>query len=208
MAFFTAKVPITIATGIICLMIGGGVGAGVMSYLQGDPKSNADASNPDSAKDGMKAPDPKDGMGGKGGKGGGAGGKGGGAIGGGKGGGKGGGGFAPSPKAQLAQLVTKLDTLTGQTLHIDLTPEQKKQAKELLAGLAEKDEIKDEDAKEKLDALLKILEPHKKALEDAGFRWPGGMGGGGPPGGMPPANPFKEGDSAAALKALEAKLGK
>ena len=86
---------------------------------------------------------------------------------GGKGGAPGGGGKGPSPKVQLSQLVNKLDVLAGQSLHVDLNADQKKQAKELLAGLAEKDEISDEDAKAKLDALLKLLEPNKKVMEDA-----------------------------------------
>ena len=72
--------------------------------------------------------------------------------------------------------------------------------------------ITDEDAKAKLDALLKLLEVNRKALEAAGFWWPGspppGGGGGGGMGAPAPPNPFKEGDAADKLKALQATLGK
>jgi hypothetical protein len=203
MAFFTAKVPVTIATGVICLALGGGLGALIMSYALGKPDQVA-AGTAAKGDEEAKA-DPKAAGGdAKGGKGAGGGGKG--AGGGGKGAG-GGGQRGPSPKAQLAQLVAKLDVLTGQSLHVDLTPEQKKQTKDLLAGLAEKDAITDDEAKEKFDALVKLLDANKKTLENAGFR-PGGAGGGGGPMGPPPANPFKEGEGAEHLKSLQATLSK
>ena len=121
---------------------------------------------------------------------------------------KGGGG--PSSTMQHANLVSKLDVLTSQSLHVELTAEQKKKAKELLADLAEKDPITDDDAA----ALLDLLEPNKKTLEEAGYRAPGGGGGmgggggGGGGGGQPPPNPFKTGDAADRLKSLQATLGK
>jgi hypothetical protein len=213
MAFFKAKVPVAMATGVICLLIGGGLGAAIKSYSLGDPKPVVAAGDDD--KDARAAADAK--QPGKGGGGGnkGAGGGGNKACGGGNkagGGGPGGGGGqrGPTPKAQLAQLVGKLDTLTGQSLHIDLTLEQKKQAKELLAGLTEKDELTDDEAKAKLEALLKLFEGNKKTLEEAGYRWPGAPGGGGMGGmgGAPPPNPFKEGEGANHLKSLQTPLGK
>jgi hypothetical protein len=132
---------------------------------------------------------------------------------GGGGGDKKGGQRGPSSQAQLAQLVTKLDVLTAQSLHIALTTDEKKQVKEQLADLAEKDAVKDEEAKAKLDALLKLLEPHRATLEAAGYRWPGaggggGGGGGGMGGGSGPQNPFKEGEAAEHLRTLQTALEK
>lgn len=206
MALLTAKVPAALATGVICLLVGGGLGAAIMSYSQSDPKkaaAAADAGAEEGAKTGgEKAGEKAKGGGGK--AGGGFGAKGGGMPGA-KGGG-GGGQRGPGPKVQLALLVAKLDTLTARPLHIDLTPEEKKQAKELLGGLNEKDELSDEVAAAKLAPLLKLLEGQRKTLEEVGFRWPGATVVAG--GGAPPANPFKEGDGAAHLKSLQATLGK
>jgi len=134
----------------------------------------------------------------------------------GKGGGPGGGG--QNSKTQLAALVTKLDALTVKPLKFELSAEQKKQTKEILADLDSKEAITDEEAKEKLDKLLKLLESQKETMEAAGYRWPGqggggggggfgggGGGGGGPP---PPANPFKTEQNAARLKSLKETLEK
>ena len=198
MGVMKAKVPAALASGIACLLLGGGIGA-VTMWAANKPDQQANAAPAEDGKGdankGSKAGMP--GMGGMGAPGGM----------GGKGGGKGGpGGFGgakgPSSKAQLAQLVNKLDVLTGQSLHIDLTPDQKKQAKELLADLTAKDELSEEDAKKKLDALVALLEPNKKTLEEAGYGRPGGRSG------EPPANPFKEGVGADHLKSLQATLAK
>ncbi|VTS02291.1 unnamed protein product [Gemmata massiliana] len=231
MAVFTAKVPVAIATGIVGFVLGGGLVGLVMTYSLAKPDQQAAAAP---GGDEEKGGDPKGGKGGgpgmpgggggKGGKGGGGGGggKGGGAKGGGGGGGApgggGGGGGAPggqrgpSSKFQLAQLVNKLDALTKKPLVVELTADQKKQTKELLTGLEAADDLKEEDAKSKLDALLKLFEGNKETLEAAGYRWPGGggggMGGGGMGGGMPPPNPFKVGEGADRLKSLQSTLGK
>src|SRR5687768_11554883 len=128
MAFFKAKVPVAIATGIICLLIGGGLGAAIMSYTLGDPKPAAAAAGAGPDEEGKG--DPKaggDAKGAKGGKGGFGGGNKAGGGGNKAGGGGGGAPRGPGPKVQLTQLIGKLDTLTGQSLHIDLTPDQKKQ---------------------------------------------------------------------------------
>ena len=42
-------------------------------------------------------------------------------------------GGGANSKAQLAQLIAKLDTLTAKPLSINLTPEQKKQVREIVA---------------------------------------------------------------------------
>ena len=196
MCVMQAKVPAVIATGVICMLLGGGIGAAVMSYLA--PKSEQQVQAAPADEGGKAAPDAKggDAKGAKGDKGG-------------KGGG---GGKGPGPKVQLVQLVGKLDVLTRETLHVELTPDQKKQAKEVLAGLDEQEAITDDEAKAKLEALLKLLEANRKALEAAGFVWPGAPPAGAPPvGGMgapAPANPFKTGNSADRLKALQATVGK
>ena len=125
-----------------------------------------------------------------------------------------GGGKTPNSKMQFVQLVTKLDVLTSKPLKLELTPEQKKQAKELLADLDSKDELTEDEAKAKLDALLKLVESQKETLEAVGYRWPNqgggpGGGGGGPGGGVkPPPNPFTTGTNADHLKSLQTTLGK
>lgn len=127
--------------------------------------------------------------------------------GGGGGGGRGmGGGRGPNPKAQLATLVTKLDQLSGKPLHLALTPEQKKKVDEQLQKLDEEKELKEDDAKKRLDTLLTLLKDQRETLEAAGYRWPGaGQGGGGrPPADQP--NPFTEEANAHHLKSLRAYL--
>jgi hypothetical protein len=120
--------------------------------------------------------------------------------------GKGGGGRGPSPKTQLATLVDKLDVLTSKPLAIELTPDKKVKVAELLKGLGNKAELSDEDAKQKLDALLAEVQDQKKTLEAAGFRWPG-EGGGGRAGAAPP-NPFMDEANSQHLKALQERLAK
>lgn len=201
-------------TGIICLGLGlaGGV---VLAEFVGDHGKPVAAAGGDGEEAKGKGDTPKMGMpgGGKGGKA--PGGKGGNKAGpggnkGGPGGGAGGGGFGagPSSKNQLAQLISKLDLLTAKPLSVELTPEQKKQAKELIAELETKDGLTEPEAKAKLDALLKVVEGNKQALKDAGFFWPGegGVGFGGPP----PAeeNIFRAAPNADRLKSLQSTLGK
>src|SRR5437763_1940729 len=107
MSVASAKMPAALVSGIVCLMLGvaGGVvlGAFVDTGLNKHAAANPDDNPNPELKDVAAAKGaPMPGGGGKGG--GGGGGKGGGA--------KGKGGFAPNPKAQLAQLVLKLDTPT------------------------------------------------------------------------------------------------
>jgi hypothetical protein len=124
--------------------------------------------------------------------------------------GKMGGGMRPQSKTQLATLVTKLNQLTEKPLTIELTKDQKAKVQELIKGLAEAEELAEDDAKKRLDALLEVLKESKATFEAAGYRWPGGQGGGGMMGGMPstPPNPFKEGAPSEHLKSLEARLKK
>jgi hypothetical protein len=115
---------------------------------------------------------------------------------------------------QLATLVDKLDVLTRKPLAVGLEGDKKKQVLEQLRDLGEKDELTDPEAKAKLDALLKVLEPDRATLEAAGYVWPGdGAGGRGGRGGRgrggePPPNPFKLEDNREHLKALQQRLEK
>ncbi len=192
MSLASAKMPAAVVSGVVCLLVGvaGGV---VVGGIAGNPMQEmpaASADEPGSA-DGEKG-EPEGQAKGGGAKGGGA-----------KGGGRGGRG--PSPKAQLTQLVTKIDQLTAQPLKIDLTSQQKTRMKDILAGLDAKEEISDEDAKAKFDELIKVVEGNKATLEAAGYRWPGTRF---QPQGESPPNPFKEGEPATHLKSLQATVGK
>ncbi len=213
MSAVNPRVPAAVAAGVICLVVGVGLGAVGMGYygdkLKEKPKEEGEAAAAqEPAQNGPK-------MGPGGGPGGGKGGMGG--MGGGKGGGKG--GFGPNPKVQLARLVDKLDVLTKKSLHVQLSPEQKQQVQKILADVDSKDDLTDDEAKAKLDELLKVLEGQKDTLTAAGYQWPGGGGGGGPPtfpnpgagppvgANAPPQNPFKAGENGEKLKSLRATLG-
>jgi hypothetical protein len=125
---------------------------------------------------------------------------------------------APDPKAQLAQLITKLDLLASKSLVLDLTSDQKQKIQEKLAGLDEESDLSTDGAKARLDGLLEIVEGQRTTLEAAGYRWPGAGGGGrgGPGGGggggmmgnaqppRGPSNPFKDGANNQHLKSLRA----
>lgn len=145
------------------------------------------------------------------GKGGGFGGPGGGAPKG-KGGFGGPGGFGPPPKMQLVNLVNTLNTFVDQPVSINLSAEDRAAIAKELEGLSTASEIKDEDAKAKLEAIQKILEKNnRKALETVGYRWTGEPKGGFPKGGFPkepPPNPFKQGSPAEHLKSLMERLKK
>ena len=211
------NVPISIVTGIICLGLGiaGGV---VLAEYVGDHSRPAAAASGDGDDPRAKGGDTPKGMpgGGKGGKAPGGGkGDGGGNKGGNKGGGPGGGapgggfGGPPSPKLQLVQLISKLDVLTAKPLTVELTPEQRKQTKELLSDLESKDRLSDEEAQAKLTALLKLVEGNKQALKDAGYLWPGEAGAGNR--GAAPTkeeNIFRSAPNADRLKSLQSTLGK
>ena len=95
--------------------------------------------------------------------------------------------------------------LTKKPLAIELTADQKAQLRDALAGIESQDTLADADAQAKLDAILKVVDGHRAALEAAGFRWPG-PGGGFPP--APPANPLKEGEGNEHLNSLRTTLGK
>jgi hypothetical protein len=125
--------------------------------------------------------------------------------------GKGGFGAPPSAKVQLSSLITALDTVVDQPITVSLTPDDRAAIAKELQGLDSATELKEEEAKAKLEAIQKILEKDRKALETIGYRW-----GGAPPktpgkggfGKEQPPNPFKEGTAAERLKSLQARLAK
>lgn len=201
MSVASARVPVILVCGIICLLLGIAGGIVLGAFVETPLNKRAAAEGAETADAGMTKAGAAGAPGG-GGKGGAPGGKGGDKA----GGGKGKGGFTPSPKTQLAQLVVKLDALTKKPLAVELTPEQKKQVKELLADLDAKDALSDDDAKAKFEALLKLVAGQRDTLEAAGYRWPGTLPGAPP--GEPPPNPFKEGDPANRLKSLRESMAK
>jgi hypothetical protein len=205
----SVKIPAAVASGLASLAAGVGLGVLFMTtqgYRVQKFNDEPTASSPENekAKAGMMPPGGGGGpMAARGGGGGGGMGRGGG--GGGMGRGGGGGGRGPSSKTQLATLVTKLDQLTGKPLVVHLTPEMKAKVQEQLKGLIDAEEIKDEDAQKRLDALLEILQSEKETMEAAGYRWPGQ--GGGPPGGPADApNPFRTPETGKKLKELQERL--
>jgi hypothetical protein len=129
--------------------------------------------------------------------------------------GKGGGGFGgpPNPRVQLVGLVNALETLVDHPVSLTLTSDEKAAIAEQLKGLDAAAEIKEEDAKARLDAILKVLEKNRPPLEAVGFRWPAPDGKGPPKGGFGGApkdspNPFAEGSSKEKLKSLQERLEK
>jgi len=129
---------------------------------------------------------------------------GGGMFGGGKGfGGKGKGFGAPSDKAQLAALIAKLDQLTNANLTLKLNDEQRTTIREQLKDLSEQEEVTDEDAKKRLDAILDSLKDQRPVLEAAGYFWPGTPFPKNAPAG---SNPFRVGPDSAKLNSLQEKL--
>ncbi|MCI0641603.1 MAG: hypothetical protein L0Y72_25300 [Gemmataceae bacterium] len=183
-----------------------GVGAGMVLYTLYPP-------TPPSAQagDGKGGP-PAGMMGMKGGAPGGMmGGAPGGMMGGGKKGGQGQGGpKGPSPKTQLVSFIGKLDVLSVKPLTVQLSDEQKSKILEQIKGLDDEDELTDDEATKRLETLAEVLKNHRETFEVAGVRWPGAQakkdaaaGGKGAP-----ANPFKDGDGAKHLQALQSRLEK
>lgn len=121
-------------------------------------------------------------------------------------GGGGGMGRAPSPKNQLATLVTKLDQLTNKSLVLELTAEQKTKVRELLRGLGEMKDLSADEAKSRLDAILEVVKAQRETLEAAGYRWPGAGGGFAIAQEVP--NPFAQGKTRDHLDLLQGSLGK
>jgi hypothetical protein len=218
MANSGGQVPVVISTGLICLALGAGITVTAMFLLGFEQPRTEPTPEEIQAEAKAKMGSGADPMGvisggkmqGKGMKGGpppGAEGKGGlGAPGANTRAGAGKkGGFGLTPKAQLAMLVAKLDVLTARPLKVELSEDQRAKVRDQLKGLVGEDDLSEDDAKDRLDKLLEILQPQKATLEEAGFRWPGA---GFPMQGNNADNPFKEGADADHLKNLEKRLEK
>jgi hypothetical protein len=110
-----------------------------------------------------------------------------------------------SSKERLAILVTKLDQLTQKSFTVELTDDQKKAIHNQLEGLADKDDIAEDDAKDRLEKIADVLKDKKDTFKAMGFDWPGDSP-------LPRAaevpNPFKDVANAKHLKALETVLVK
>ena len=138
---------------------------------------------------------------------------------GGPGGRGGGGGAGASSKNRLVSVLNKLDLVTsGNGLKVTMDAEQKRKVREQIQKLDEVDNLSEDEAKAKLDAVLNSLtQEQRDTLSEAGANWGqqagnrgGGLGGGG--GGDAQSNPFKEGQAKQHLKSLrdhmEEKSGK
>ncbi|MCI0381044.1 MAG: hypothetical protein L0215_25960 [Gemmataceae bacterium] len=198
------KLPAIVISSAACLALG--VGAGMLWYTYNPPKAptNPEDAKPRGLMDGM----PPGGMMGM--QGGAPGGMMGMMGGGGMAGGKGGPGGpkGPSPKTQLVSFIGKLDVLSVKPLTIKLSDEQKSKILEQIKGLDDEDELSDDEATKRLESLADALKNHREVFEVAGVRWPGAEAkkDGGPGGKGAPANPFKDGDGAKHLQALQSRL--
>lgn len=155
------NVPTAVASGLICLALGGAMG-----FLTRDAQMQHG-----SAAAGASAAAP----GGPGG--------GGAPGGGGRGAGGPGGGGAPNPGRDLTRLVSSLNTVE-KVQNKGLTPEQKKQLLPLMEDIQKADTLPEAEATAKLDAVKKVLTAdQQQALADLTPQR-GGRGGGGGGGGM------------------------
>jgi hypothetical protein len=143
MRFTKIEVPVIVATGIICLAIG--VGIGILGMQLFGYRASFPLSVGVPRTGGQRA-------GGEGGR---------------------GGFRGLGPKAQLAALVAKLDQLSQKPLAVTLSEDQKKKVLEQLQGLEAKEELTDAEAGQRLDALLEALKDQQETLVAAGYRLPG-----------------------------------
>ena len=203
--------PSWIGSGIIGLVLGAGCTLIAMRFYE-----------PSTSRESASEPGGKQGAGGRRSGPGGPGGMGGGMAGGpasnlnrgmgpaagpgGMGGGMG--GFGPRPKQNLTSFVGKLDLLTRETLHVELTPEQRGKIAEKLVQIDKRESLTDEDATAQLQELEALLSPEQKAVTDS-IRLPinraGGMSPGGP-GPAPEENPFRQETNKKQLQDLVARI--
>src|SRR5262245_17499514 len=71
------------------------------------------------------------------------------------------GGMGPSVQTHLANLVAKLDALTGKPLQLSLSEKERAAVREQLAGLADNDNLEDNEARRRLNVVLEILKDHR-----------------------------------------------
>jgi hypothetical protein len=124
----------------------------------------------------------------------------------------GGGPPAPSPRAQLLALIDALDRVLDRPVTVTLTTDERAAVARQLKGLDAAPEVKDDEAKDKLDAILKVVEKDRKALEAVGYRWPiadpKAESGGPPQGLLTASNPFHEPNTAAKVQSVAERLAK
>jgi hypothetical protein len=113
-------------------------------------------------------------------------------------------GAMANPKLMLGSLVTALDSLTAKPVEIKLTDDQRTALAKALKDLDPEEAMTDEEAGKKLEALMKIVEGHKEALEAVGYRWPNTP----PPMPLSEVNPFSEGANKEHLKHLTERVEK
>jgi hypothetical protein len=112
----------------------------------------------------------------------------------------------PSARVQLASLVIALDKLADQPLTIALTPESRSIIVDQLKGLDSAAEIKEDDAKSRVDTIHQVLEKHRNTLEAVGYRWSLDAKGALAPPPQESPNPFKDGPPGERLKSLQERL--
>ncbi len=111
------------------------------------------------------------------------------------------GGGMNNPKTQLASLVVKIDRLSQKPLKMELTEEQKKKVLDAFQGLADKKELSNEEAGQRLKTILEILKDHKEVLQAVGVRMPDQVDA--PPG----PNPFLNEETQKHLQSLKKIFG-
>lgn len=184
MSLAKAKVPIYVTACILCLLIGVAGGVFGMTFFgytltPAPPKGTPLGGMPPGGMMGGMPPGGMKGFGMKGGKGGGM----------------------NNPKTQLASLVTKLDQLSQKPLKIELTKEQQQKVIEVLAGLADKKELSNEEASDGLKSVLEVLKDQLPVLQSVGVRVPGQMD---PP---PGPNPFLDDETKKHWQSLKKQFG-
>lgn len=111
------------------------------------------------------------------------------------------GGGMNNPKNELASLMVKMDQLSQKPLKLELTKEQQQKVLEAFQGLAEKKELSNEEAADRLKLILETLKDHQDTLQTIGVRVPGQMD---PPRGP---NPFQDAATQKHLESLKKKFG-
>ena len=155
------QVPLAIAVGVICLVVGVGAGGLGMTYfgytlekpVPPPPQQQASGQTPPAMErpqgmgrfPGMGRP----GMG------------------------RPGMGEEKSGKQQLTSLVASIDRLTGTPLTLNLTEADQKKLGEVLKGLDEKPELSDEECMERVGEILTLLKDERQTLEASGYTMPG-----------------------------------
>lgn len=108
-------------------------------------------------------------------------------------------------KAQLVQLVGKLNQLVEKPPTVTLTDEKKQKIAAQIEDLGGLDAVSGDEAIKRVEALHEAVKDDKPSLEAVGYRFAPGKGGGGGGFGRPkelPPNPFKDAGNKEALESL------